>query len=164
MDYLAQNPLTMCTVKATLAAGTTTTFSTTGATLHCIKGKAYSVAAAANVAHPATDSTTGAAFIAQAIGSGCCYVYSYNGTVIKVSQGPMVTLAADGSFQDLPAFPAIPDTDCPFAYMLIRLAPATAAVPAVATWTLGTNNQAAVTGVTYTRVDVMTLPARPQAS
>ena len=165
MDALQQIPLTMCTMKATLAAGTTTTYSTTGTTLFCIKGKAYSKGAVTNGATPTTDATTGAAFVAQAIGTGSVYVYGFDkdGT-IKVSQGTIVTLDADGGFVDLPKFPAIPDTVCPFAYELIRLAPATATTPAVATWTFGTNNQASVTGVTYARCDVMTLPDRPQAA
>ena len=50
------------------------------------------------------------------------------------------------------------------ARLLVRLAPSTATTPAVATWTFGTNNQSSVTGVTYARQDVFTLPDRPQAS
>ena len=60
MDNLAFAPGTFCTSKATAAAGTTTTFSTTGATLYCIKGKAFTTSAAANAATPTTDATTGA--------------------------------------------------------------------------------------------------------
>lgn len=163
MDMLQFVPATMCTVKATLAAGTTTTYSTTGATLYCIRGKAFSAAAAANAATPTTDATTGIAFPAIAIGSAAAFVWSYDATgAVKVSQGPQVVLNADGSFAQAPAFPMVPDTVCPFAYQLVRLAPSTATTPAVATWTMGTNNQSAVTGVTYTRVDVMTMPDRPQ--
>lgn len=163
MDALQIVPATMCTVKATLAAGTTTTFSTTGATLYCLRGKAFSQAAAANVATPTTDATTGIAFVPVAIGYGVAFVFGYDASgAIKVSQGPQVLLDPTGAFMQAPQFPMVPDTVCPFAYMLVRLAPSTAAVPAVATWTMGTNNQASVTGVTYTRVDVMTMPDRPQ--
>lgn len=163
MDALTLLPLTICTVKATLAAGTTTTFSTTGATLYAIRGKAFSQAAAANVATPTLDATTGVAFVPQAIGYGSAYVFGYDALGnIKVSQGPAVLLDPSGNFMQAPPLPMVPDTVCPFAYMLVRLAPATAAVPAVATWQMGVNNQAAVTGVTYTRVDVMSLPDRPQ--
>lgn len=165
MEALNATGLTMTTMKATLAAGTTTTYSTTGTTLFSIQGKAYSKAAVTNGATPTTDATTGSAFAALAIGTGSVFVYGYDsGGNIKVSQGEVVTLDAAGNFIDAPNFPAIPDTMCPFAYQLIQLAPATATTPAVATWTFGTNNQASVTGVTYTRVDVMTLPTRPQAA
>lgn len=165
MDALSQIPLTMCTMKAALAAGTSASYSTTGTTLFCIKGKAYSKAAVTNGTLPTTDATTGAAFVAQAIGTGSVYVHGFDKDGnIKVSQGSIVTLDATGAFVDLPAFPAIPDTVCPFAYELVRLAPATATTPAVATWTFGTNDQSSVTGVTYARQDVMTLPARPQAA
>lgn len=165
MQALDYRGITMCSVKATYAAGTTTTYSTTGATVYSINGKAYSVAAATNAATPTTDATTGAAFTAQAIGTGCVYVVGYNAAgTIKVAQGEIVTLAADGSFADVPDFPSLPDDFCPFAYQLVRLAPATATTPAVATWTFGTNNQASVTGVTFARQDVFTLPTAPQAS
>lgn len=165
MQALDYRGITMCSVKATLAAGTTTTFSTTGATVYSIGGKAYSVAAATNGATPTTDANTGAAFTAQAIGTGCVYVWGYNAAgTVKVAQGEIVTLAADGSFADVPDFPSLPDDFCAFAYELVRLAPATATTPAVATWTMGTNNQSGVTGVTYARQDVFTLPATPQAS
>lgn len=165
MQALDYRGITMCSSKAAYAAGTTTTYSTTGATLYSIGGKAYSVAAATNAATPTTDANTGSAFTAQAIGTGCVYVVGYNAAgAIKVAQGEIVTLAADGSFVDYPEFPSLPDDFCAFAYQLVQLAPATATTPAVATWTFGTNNQASVTGVTYTRQDVFTLPAKPQAS
>ena len=51
MDALQTPPLTMCVSKATLAAsGAATTWSTTGATLYCIKGKAYTTSAASSAA------------------------------------------------------------------------------------------------------------------
>jgi hypothetical protein len=163
MDMLQFVPATICTVKATLAAGTTTTYSTTGATLYCIRGKAYSVAAATNAATPTTDATTGLAFPAIAIGFAAAFVWGYDASGnVKVSQGSQVALNADGSFAQAPAFPMVPDTVCPFAYELVRLNPATATTPAVATWTMGASNQSGVTGVTYTRQDVMTMPDRPQ--
>lgn len=165
MDYLAQSPMTACLVKATVAAGTTTTLSTTGTTVYAIKGKVYSTAAKTNAATPTTDGTTGLAFEAQAIGYGCCYVISLDSTgAFSVSQGEQVPLDTTGAFIAAPPFPAIPDTVCPIAYQLVQLAPSTAATPAVATWTFGTNNQSSVTGVTYTRQDLMTLPNRTQTS
>jgi len=166
MDSLQQTSLTGALSKAAVAAGTTTTYTTTGNTVYCINGKAYSAAAVTNAATPTTDITTGAAFPAQAIGSGSVYVYGLNAAgAIKVAKGTDVTLAADGSFLDLPSFPALPEDFCPIAYQLVRLAPSTATTPAVATWTFGTNNQSGVTGVTYARQDVaLGMPARPQAA
>lgn len=165
MDQLTQTPLTMATTVAGLAAGTTTTFTTANTTLYSIRGKAYSKAAVTDSATPTTDATTGAAFVAQAIGTGCVYVFGWDSSgAVKVSQGSQVTLDPTGAFLTLPQFPAIPDTVCPFGYLLVRLAPSTATTPAVATWTFGTNNQSSVTGVTYARRDVFTLPDRPQAS
>ena len=62
MDLLAAVPLTLSLSKATFAAGTTSTYSTTGTTVYAIKGKAYSTAAKSNVATPTVDIATGAAF------------------------------------------------------------------------------------------------------
>ena len=122
-------------------------------------------AAVTNAATPTTDAVTGAAFVPVPIGGGSVFVFGYDsGGNIKVAQGSIVTLDATGAFNILPQFPIVPDTVCPFGYQLIQAAPATATTPAVATWTFGTNNNSSVTGVTYTMVDVMTLPDRPQAS
>jgi hypothetical protein len=165
MDALQQVPLTMCTSKATAAAGTTTTFSTTGATLYSIKGKAFSTSAAANAATPTTDAATGAAFVPVAVGYGCTFVLCYDGTsataanAIKVVQGGQQALDAGGSFVTAPQFPAIPDTLCPFAYLVTKVGSTGAA------WTFGASNLAGPpTGVTHTFVDIMTLPGRPQVS
>ena len=48
---------------------------------------------------------------------------------------------------------------CPIGYIIVKLGP-----DAVATWTFGTNNLSSVTGVTYTFVDIATLPDRPQVA
>lgn len=160
MDALQMIPLTMCTMKAALAAGTTTTFSTTGTTLFCIKGKAYSQAVAANVATPTTDATTAAAFVALTAGYGCCFVFGYNSSgAVKVSQGPLQALNAAGNFILAPQFPIVPDTVAPFGYLIAK-----GGSTLVSTWTFGTNNLSGVTGMTYTFVDVMTLPDRPQVA
>jgi len=157
----------MTTMKAALAAGTTTTYSTTGTTLFCIKGKAYSKGAVTNGATPTTDFFDGLAFTAQtypansaSVGTGSVYVFGYDsGGTIRVCQGSIEQLDISGNFVIAPQFPPIPDTMCPFGYLLVRLGPT-----AVANWTFGTNNLSSVTGVTYTFVDVMTLPDRPQIS
>lgn len=159
MDALSQIPLTMCTMKAALAAGTTTTYSTTGVTLFCIGGKAYSKAAVTNGATPTTDATTAAAFVAVGANYGSVFVFGYDkdGT-IKVSQGSVVALDASGAFILAPQFPAIPDTVCPFGYLVIK------AGSTASNWTFGSSNLSGATGITYTFVDVMTMPARPQVS
>ena len=165
MDALQTPPLTLCTSKATAAAGTTTTFSTTGATLYCIKGKAFTTSAAANAATPTTDAATAVAFVPVAVGYGCAFVLCYDGssttaaTAIKVVQGTQVALDASGNFVVAPQFPSIPDTLCPFAYLITKVGSTGAA------WTFGSSNLAGPpTGVTHTFVDVMTLPGRPQIS
>lgn len=157
------NGATFCTSKAALAAGTTTTFSTTGATLYCIKGKAYSTAAGSNAATPTLDGNTGKAFLPVPINKGSVFVYAYDGSstaanAIEVYQGTIVDLDAGGNFTSAPEFPALPDNVCPFAYELIQVASNGSA------WTFGASNQSGVTGVTFTRQDIMVLPDRPQIS
>ena len=160
MDALQQTPLSLCTVKAGLAAGTTTTYSTTGATVYAIKGKAYSKAAATNAATPTTDHTTGTAFVPVAANQGSVFVFSYDASgSVRVSQGQVRSLDDAGNFIHSPQFPAIPDTDCPFGYLIVK-----AGATAVGNWVFGTNNLSGVTGLTYSFVDVMTLPDRPQVA
>lgn len=163
MQSLDMNGGTFCTSKAALAAGTTTTFSTTGATLYCIKGKAFSTAAATNAATPTLDGNTGVAFKGVDINKGSVFVHAYNGNgtaanAIKVYQGTIVDLDSAGNFLSAPELPMLPDDVCPFAYELIQVA------SNGSTWTFGASNQASVTGVTYTRQDIMVLPSRPQLS
>lgn len=165
MDQLAQIPLTLCTMKAAAAAGTTSTLSTTGTTLYCIKGKAYSKGALSNQATPTTDSVTGAAFVAVPASYGCIFVLGFDKDGnLKVSQGGLQALdgAADGAnalFITAPQFPPVPDTVCPFAYLVTKVGASGSA------WTFGTSN---LTGppsnVLHTFVDVMTLPSRPQVA
>lgn len=170
MDNLSIPPLTMCTSKATLAAGTTTTFTTTGATLYCIKGKAFTTSAASNSATPTTDAVTGAAFVAVPASYGCVFVFCYDGTsataatAIKVVQGPLAALSteADGAnakFTLAPQFPMVPDTLAPFAYCVTKVG------ASGSSWTFGVSNLAGPpSNVLHTFVDVMTLPGRPQVA
>lgn len=169
MESLDVRGLNFCVSKATAAAGTTTTFSTTGATLYAIRGKAFSTAAGTNAATPTTDAVTGAAFTPITANKGGVFVLCYDGqataaAAIKVVQGGIKDLdgtaaGASASFtQGLPDFPAIPDTLTPFAYLIIKVG------ASGATWTFGSSNLAgppANTAVTFT--DVMVLPDRPQA-
>jgi hypothetical protein len=158
-----------CSSKATAAAGTTTTFSTTGATLYCIRGKAFSTAAGANAATPTTDAVTGVAFTPITANKGGAFVLCYDGAstaagAIKVVQGSIEDLdgtaagASAAFLNGLPEFPMVPDTLTPFAYLIVKVG------ASGATWTFGTSNLAgppANTAITFT--DVMILPDRPQA-
>lgn len=159
MQEIMNRGATMCVSKAAFAAGTTTTYSTTGTTLYCIEGKAYSKAAQTNTATPTLDINTGVAFLPVAANTGSVYVAGFDaGGTLRVAQGTITPLDAGGAFTELPEWPALPEDFCPIAYMGIK-AGATNTVP----WIFGAHNQAAVTGVTYTRQDVMTLPRRPQS-
>ena len=146
MQSLDFNGLTMCLSKATLAAGTTTTFSTTNATEYAINGKIYSTAAAA-----------------VAPNKGSVFVFAYDGqataaNAIKVYQGTIEDLDSDANFVKPPQMPQTPDTVCPFAYMVLK------AGSTASNWTFGVSNQSGATGITYLRQDVANLPTRPQVA
>jgi len=161
MDNLASVPLTLCLMTSALAAGTTTTISTTGTTHFAIKGKAYTKSAMTNAATPTTDANTGAAFVRVGTSEGSVYVVGLDkdGNV-KVAQGSVVSLDSGGAFLQAPQFPVIPDTVCPIGYLVIK-AGATAAAKASG-WLFGTSNNSSVTGITYTFVSVIGIPDRPQ--
>lgn len=183
MDFLSNVPLTLCLSKVTLAAGTTTTISTTGTTVYGIEGKAYSKAAITNGATPTTDWSTGNAFIPIPIplsspnlpgvpngAAGYASIYMVgldSGGNIRVIQGSIVALDSAGSFLTAPQFggtgPAgsgSTDSDfCPIGYIIVKLG-----ATAVATWTFGTNNLSGVTGVTYVFGDLIGMPDRPITS
>lgn len=160
MDALQQVPMTLCTTKAGLAVGTTTTLTTANASLYSIIGKAYSKAAASNAATPTTDGTTAAAFVPVAVNFGCAFAIGYNAAgTLTVCQGIQLPLDSSGNFISAPQFPAVPDTVCPVGYMITKVGSTGSA------WTFGTSNLAGPpAGVTHTLVDVMTLPGRPQVS
>jgi len=183
MDNLSAIPLTLCLSKVTLAAGTTTTISTTGTTVYAIRGKAYSKAAITNGATPTTDWATGNAFIPIPIplsspnlpgvvngAAGYASIYMVgldSGGSVRVIQGSIVALDSSGAFLTAPQFGGLgpagsgsTDNDfCPIGYIIVKLGST-----AVATWTFGTNNLSGVTGATYTFVDVVGTPDRPQTS
>lgn len=177
MDLQQAIPVTMNFSKAALAAGTTTTLSTTGTTTYAIKGKFYQKTAITNGATPVVDYATGNAFLPipipntapnLALGYGCVYTvgFDHSGN-IKVIQGTIQALDSSGNFINAPQFGGLgpegsgsTDNDfCPIGYIIVQLGST-----AVATWTFGTNNLSGVTGVTYTFVDIATLPDRPQTS
>ncbi len=177
MDAQQFAPVTMCLGKVTLAAGTTTTLSNTGTIVYAIRGKALSASALSNTATPTTDFATGVAFKAIPIpntspnlglGYGSVYMVGLDkaGT-LRVIQGTIEALDVSGNFINAPQFGALgpsgsgsTDNDfCPIGYIVVKLGST-----AVATWTFGTNNLSSITGVTFTFVDVITEPDRPQVA
>jgi len=165
MEGLVNRGLTACLMKATIAAGTTSTLSSTATCYFSIEGKAYSHAALSNTATPTTDANTAAAFVPVTVSKGCAFVVGFNaaGTLL-CAQGPLVDLTteADGAnanFATPPQFAALPTDFCPIGYILTKVGASGAA------WTFGTSN---LTGppsnVLHTYVDVTTLPTRPQVS
>lgn len=184
MDYQSAIPATVCLTKVVLAAGTTTTLSSTNAATFGIKGKAYVQGSAwTNQATPTTDFSTGNAFIPipiplsspnlpgvpnSAAGYGCVFTVGldHSGTM-RVAQGQIAALDGNGAFITAPQFGGVgPDgsgtTDndfVPIAYIIVKLG-----ASAVATWTFGSSNMSSVTGVTYIFQDLITLPDRPQTS
>lgn len=164
MDALSQIPLTLATTIAGLAAGTTTTLTIANDVQYAIKGKGYKKSAVSNTATPTTDATTAAAYVAVAAGYGCAFVIGLDSSgAVKVSQGTQLTLdgATAGStakFPIAPAFPIVPDTVCPIGYLIVKVGTSGSA------WTFGSSNLAGPpSNVSFTFVDVFTLPDRPQA-
>jgi len=161
MEATALRGLTAQLGNATLVAGTTTTLSLSVATAFAISGKVYSKAIASNQATPTTDANTGAAFLGVKANKGCVFVLGLDasGNTVAV-QGEITDLDASGNFVIAPEFPAtIPATMCPIGYYIIK---AGATADATTGWILGTSNVASVTGITYTLVNIATLPTRPQ--
>ena len=138
------------------AAGAETVYDTTVAIEFAINGKMGT--ARATVADGATPTTgnTSAAGITLTANQGRVVVWGViaAGTLV-VEEGPVATLSGS-TFVTAPLFPDIPDTVCPFAYMVLKADSTT-----VGTWDFGTDNWNA-TGVTNVIVNVSQLPGRPQ--
>jgi hypothetical protein len=159
-DTLTQVPLTLTTSYAGLAAGTTTTYTTANAVNYAIGGIAYTKAAATNAATPTTDATTGAAFLPVTANQGSVFVFGYDAAGnLKVSQGQVQALDAQGNFNLSPQFPSIPDNVAPFGYLVLK-----AGATLSGSWTFGSSNLSSVTGATYSFKNLMTMPARPVVS
>lgn len=143
--------------KATLAAGTTTTHSTTGTLPYAIQGQVYSRTALTNAATPTTDAVTGAAFRALSADQASIFVFCLDSAgATKVAQGPIVTLSqVTGKLSAVP-FPALTDALCPIGYLYAQ-----AGTTLSGTWLFGTNNLSGVSGMTYTFRDLCLLPSRP---
>lgn len=162
MDVQASAPVTMCLSKVTLAAGTTTTLSTTGTTTYAIRGKAYTKTAITNGATPTTDWATGNAFIGVVANYGCVFAVGFDASGnVKVVQGTIVPLDSSGAFINAPQYGGFPLNFCMIGYIVIK---AGATANATTGWIFGTSNLSAVTGITYTFVDTVGVPDRPQVS
>jgi hypothetical protein len=163
MDVLSFTPMTFCATKVTLAAGTTTTISTTGTTTYAIRGKYYSKAALSNAATPTTDAITGSAFNGVVANKGSVFVVGYNaaGSVLA-AQGSITDLDTSGNFKQAPQLPSgLPLDFCPIGYLVIK---AGSTANATTGWIFGTSNMSSVTGITYTFGDLATLTDRPLIS
>ncbi|MES2183032.1 MAG: hypothetical protein V4505_00670 [Pseudomonadota bacterium] len=149
------------TTKAGLAAGTTTTFSTANTVQSSIAGRAYAKTAVTNGATPTADGTSGALFSLRPVlpNQGSVFLFGFNAAgAVVVAQGDTKALDASGNFGDAPQFPAFPDAAAAFGYLVLKVGATGSA------WTLGSSNLSGATGVMYTFVDVLTLPARPQVA
>jgi hypothetical protein len=162
MDAQQAAPSTLAFVKATLAAGTTSTLSSTGTIVYSIRGKAHSASALSNTATPTTDWSTLAAFTGVTATNGCVFMVGLNAAgALKCVQGTITPLDVSGAFVVAPQFGGLPLDFCPIGYIVIK---AGATANATTGWVFGTNNMASVTGITYTFVDVVGMPDRPQIS
>ncbi len=158
-DYQSNVPANLCTVKATLAAGTTTTISNTGTIYYSINGKAYSKSAMTNAATPTTDLVTGAAFVGVKANKGSIFIIGLlSAGSVRVVQGSIVDLDSSGAFTIAPQIGPHPSDFCAIGYLLIK---AGSTADATTGWVLGTSNNTGVTGITQAFGDLMTWPSRP---
>lgn len=156
--------LTANHTNAVVAAGTTSTYSTTNTTAVTIGGKwGTTLTAQTNTATPTTDVVTSAAFVALGINKATVFVFGVNAAgAIKVCQGSIedtevgITTTV-GAFKNAPQFPNLPDDFAPLAYVLVRAAPSASA------WTFGSSSWTA-SGITSAFVNIATLPDRPSVS
>jgi hypothetical protein len=123
---------------------------------YAIKGQLYQSGVLAAAA-PALDAATGKAFVPLNANETCIFAFFIDAAqAVKVIQGPKVsTLDLQGGLAAA-QFPQGPDTLTPYGYVLVQ---ATSAL--VGTWTLGTNNNSGVTGLSTAARDVMDYPAQP---
>jgi len=160
MEATALRGLTMAFNSSVLTAtGAETLHDSTVAMNFCIDGKVYQKSGTnANQVTPTTDHSTGADFKTLSASKGCVMVWCYNASgTVKVVQGEVTDLAADGSFVVAPEFPLIPNDVCPFAYQILK------AGSTAGTITFGTSNWNA-TGFTNAIVNIAALPSRPQVA
>lgn len=147
--------ITLANAALTGLSGGAKTISYTGNPAFAIDGKLYTGDSCSGGALLTTDDTTGAAYLELANGKCCMFVFTWNSDgTWHVSQGPIVNYADVVNGSAALDFPSIPSDACPFAYVPIRHANATAFLFATGNW-----NQ---TGVTVgTVVNCALLPTNP---
>ena len=157
--------ITINLISAGAVAGATNTITTTVNTLSVINGKFTTVyAAAATVASPILDGSTGVGFLPLVPSKTCALVIGINQAgAMKMCQGPIIDTRVGlttvvGDFINAPQFPELPDDFCPLAYTVVRTAPS--ALP----WTPGTGAWAASGVSCSTFRNVGQLPNRPQVT
>ena len=135
-------------------SGSAKTISYTGNPAYTIAGAKYVGDTCSGGALLTTDATTGDAFLPLANGYACMFVFSWNtaGEWV-VSQGPIIAYADLVNGSAALDFPSIPATLCPFAYVPIRNANATAFLFATNNWD--------TTPTIGTVVNVTLLPTQP---
>ena len=143
-------------------SGGATTVSTTSTPSYYYKGKIIASTNQSSGATPTTDIATGKAFLPHsattlAASTGCVYVFGWDAsapTVFSVAQGPLVKTADVVNGAAAYAFPSIPDTFVPVAYVTIDFYGATP-------WVFGTGNWNASTTAIGTVINCALLPAQP---
>lgn len=143
-------------------SGAATTVSTTSTPAYMYRGKLLASTNQSSGATPTTDITTGAAFVAlagatAALGQGCVFVFGWDAsapTVFSVAQGKVVKTQDVVNGAAVYAFPNIPDTFVPVAYVTIDYVGSTS-------WTFGTSNWNAATVTIGTVVNIALLPTKP---
>jgi hypothetical protein len=170
---------TFCTGNAGVTMGTAVSVTMANAVGFCINGKAYTTTGSATNAAVTSflDPNTGVAPVGVGAGYGCIFVCCAvsTGTVatFRFVQSEIVPLQPNtaqytpGAFLNPPEFPAIPDTLCPVAYFVVKVATDYTAggkhifgTTSVATGAMG----AASTAYSVTAQNILTLPNRPQMS
>ena len=155
--------MTISTVNAGVAKGTTSTYSTTAISAGMINSKWVTpLAVQTNTATPTVDAVTGLAFVPVPINNATVLVFGQNAAgVIQMAQGTIDPTqigvgAVAGGFLRAPQFPTLPDNFMTLAYMLVRVAPSASA------FTAGTSSWTA-TGITASNVqNIGCLTDRPQ--
>ena len=140
-------------------SGAATTYST-GATTRsfAIAGKAYEKAQVSGGTTPTTEAKTGAAITLTSANTARLITWSFDSSGNpKLHAGDIVSMDSSGNLLKAAPLPTDIDLDtyCPFAYVLLK-----AGSTFSGTFTVGSRNWN-TTGMTYTVVDVSTLPSRP---
>ena len=162
MDSSATRGMTQQLANATVLGVAGTTLNLSVATIYSILGKMFNKAISNTEATPVVDGSTGLGFFPVPKNKGSVFVICLNAAgTLGIVQGKVTDLDAAGNFLSAPEFPAnIPDTLCPIAYLVLKAGSTYVATPGG--WLMGTHNTTGVEGITYTFVNINTLPVRPQ--